>query len=59
MMKLTAKHGVIYAGTFHAAGEVFEIDPAHAEEMAEYGTVTEEQTEAKVSEEQTSGRKRK
>lgn len=38
-MKFTPKHIVSYHGKFYAAGETFEVEPADAEELRQYGDV--------------------
>ena len=38
-MRFIPNHRVNYRGGYHNAGEPFEIDPADAPEMAQYGQV--------------------
>ena len=41
-MRFTPKHIVSYHGKFYAAGESFDVEPADAEEMQQYGIVERE-----------------
>ena len=47
-MKVKAKHGVNYNGTWHQVGEVFAIDDADAAEMQQYAEVADEQPAAEI-----------
>lgn len=38
-MRFTPNHMVSYHGNFYEAGKAFEIEPAEAEEMQQYGYV--------------------
>lgn len=38
-MKAKAKHWVNYNGVWHGAGDVFDIDPAYADEMRQYAEI--------------------
>lgn len=38
-MRFTPKHTVSYRGIFYEAGKTFDIEPAEAEEMQQYGDI--------------------
>ena len=44
-MKAIAKHWVNYNGTWHPAGEAFDIESADAEQMKEYAQILPEEAE--------------
>ena len=63
-MKAKAKHWVNYNGVWHGAGDVFAIDPSHADEMRQYAEIIEEEQPVNEAEPETEepvrrGRKRK